>query len=96
MFFIQISPTKITLEMFFSLFPDLRQRNWQAGSPEIGSYYISGNFLQQKQEKNFKGVLFSFCAEEKYNTEVAVISTKTKTKTMNNSGHLTFLLTQQV
>ena len=42
--------------------------------------------------KNFKGVLFSFCGEEKYNTEVAVKSTKT----MKNSGHLTFLLTQQV
>ena len=45
-----------------------------------------------KTRKNLKGVLFSFCAEEKYNTEVVVKSTKT----MNNSGNLTFLLTQQV
>ena len=61
----------------------------------LRSYYIASfqkKIPSAKTRKNFKGVLFSFCAEEKYNIQVAVKSTKT----MNNSGHLTFLLTQQV
>lgn len=80
--------------VFFCPFPDLRQRNWEVGRLRLALiiWRHVRKLPSAKTRKNFKGVLFSFCAEEKYNTEVAVISTKT----MNNSGHLTFLLTQQV
>lgn len=91
--FIQIPPTKITLEMFFlpiSRSEAEKLRSWIAWDLIIWRHFRK--LPSAKTRKNFKGVLFSFCAEEKYNIPVAVKSTKT----MNNSGHLTFLLTQQV
>lgn len=93
MSFIQIPPTKITLEMFF--LPISRSEAEKLRSWIVWDLIIWRHFRKlpsAKTRKNFRGVLFSFCAEEKYNIQVAVKSTKT----MNNSGHLTFLLTQQV